>query len=522
MDTDLEWDDELGAMPPRRPSRVERFRRGVGLEAAVAVAGFVAFATVVLAKRTALLEPDDYAYRASILALTHGWVLLTNAQHTALVHQLSHLSSPGIAQWDHLTGGRWISEKNPGYPFFAVVFQWLGILRAAPLAYGALAATGLFVGARRWLGRWGGTWAVLAYLSTGASMAFAWRATMPTFTDASLVAAGLGFGLWAMLADDHPRRRTVVGLVASLCLEAAVTIRYTDVVALLVAVVAVVAFARPAKLCRQQLVVWGGSLVAALGAVMAFNAAVYGGATKTGYAAGEITFSASAIVPNLRQMPWLLVQAMPIVLLAAVALGLGVARLLRRREGAGRTEARRDAAVLATLGLVWFGVFGLYLAYTWTAQMGSHGGGPGGGPGGGGGAIHLIRFYLPALGALALLAASVLKRIRVVPAVAVLVLLAGLGLGSFHSLTAGGAMGAGPGAGGPPSGIAGGPGRAVGPGGNHAGAGGPPFGRGSAGSGGQPPSGVPSGGGDGPPSGSGPPPPGGGPGGTFNSSATTR
>jgi len=438
------------------------------IEIGVAVVAFIGFAIAVLAKSPSLLEPDDYAYRASITALTHGWVLLTSAQYHAVLAQLSHTASPGIAQWDHLKNGSWISEKNPGYPFFAVPFAWAHCLRLAPLFYGAVGATGLFVGGRRWLGRFGGTWAVLAYLSSGAAMAFAWRATMPTFTDASLIAAGLGFGLWAMLAVDAGRRRTAVGLVAMLCLEAAVTIRYTDIAVLIVAVIAVVAFARPAKLARRDLVVWAASLAVSLGAVMAFNAAIYGGVTKTGYSAGEITFSLSAIRPNLSIMPWLLVKAMPFAILAAVAVGWGIARFVRRRSSTEGPAVRRDLAVLGTLGAAWASVWGLYLAYTWTAQMG--GGTRAGGPQRQGlvgssaparalahGAmsgqdIHLIRFYLPALGALALLAAYTLVRIKLIPAIVVLVALVALGLGSYASLTSG----AGPGAGFPGGGTHGG------------------------------------------------------------------
>jgi hypothetical protein len=37
----------------------------------------------VLVKASQLLEADDYAYRASIVALREGHVLLSNAQHLA-------------------------------------------------------------------------------------------------------------------------------------------------------------------------------------------------------------------------------------------------------------------------------------------------------------------------------------------------------------------------------------------------------------------------------------------------------
>ncbi len=109
-------------------------RRGSSLrfEIAVAALGFAALCVIVLTKAPQLLEPDDSAYRASIVALEQGHVVLTTAQYRALADLLGSGGS-GIAQWVHLPSGLWISQKNPGYPFFAVVFQILGALRAAPL-----------------------------------------------------------------------------------------------------------------------------------------------------------------------------------------------------------------------------------------------------------------------------------------------------------------------------------------------------------------------------------------------------
>ena len=124
----------------------------------VAVGVFALLCVAVLTKATKLLEPDDSAYLASIVALTHGHITLSTAQYEALSAQLRAHGGTGIMQWIHLSSGRWMSEKNPGYPFFAAPFQMLGILRTAPLFAGALASTSLYVAGRRWLGSWGGTW----------------------------------------------------------------------------------------------------------------------------------------------------------------------------------------------------------------------------------------------------------------------------------------------------------------------------------------------------------------------------
>ena len=136
-------------------------------------------------------------------------------------------------------------------------------MRAAPLFYGALGCLALFAGGRRWLGAWGGTWAVGLFCSSGVAMTFAWRAWMPTFTGAALVAAGAGALLWAVLAGDaSAKRRTVAGLLGFLALEGAMLVRYTDVVVLAVAVAAVLLVRRfaPGRVPRRALWWWLGSV----------------------------------------------------------------------------------------------------------------------------------------------------------------------------------------------------------------------------------------------------------------------
>ena len=119
-----------------------------------------------------------------------------------------------------LPGGRWISEKDPGYPYLAVAFQAVDLIRLAPLFYGALACLGLYFGGRRWLGRFGGAAAAGLYCSSGAAILFAWRDYLPTVTDASLIAAGTRALLWAVLAADvSTRRRTWAGLAGLVALE---------------------------------------------------------------------------------------------------------------------------------------------------------------------------------------------------------------------------------------------------------------------------------------------------------------
>jgi hypothetical protein len=263
-------------------------------------------------------------------------------------------------------------------------------------------------------------------------MEFAWRDYMPTFADASLIAAGAGALLWALLAADaSAKRRTWVGLAGFVALEAATSARYTDIVLLGCAVIAVlVGWRLPAARLRGSAVAWWlASVFVFCVGIATFDTLVYGGPLRSGYRPGEITFTLSAVSANLRSMPAHLIQAMPMLVLGLAALASIVAVWLRvRRAGGERAPtARRDLAVGLALAASWAAIWGLYATYTWTAALGLS-------------TLQSIRFYVPALGPMVLLGAWLLVRLpRKQPVVAMIVLVSvgalfWLGARAFHDM----------------------------------------------------------------------------------------
>ncbi len=404
----------------------------------MAVAAFVVLCVLVLRASPYLPEPDDFAYRASIVAMTHGhFFTLSGAQAHALADQVA--PQPGFVdpgggpiQWVPLAGGRWISEKDPGYPYLVVAFETLGLMRLAPLFFGALACLGLYVGARRWLGRFGGAAAVALYCSSGAAIEFAWRDYMPTFTDASLIAAGTGALLWTLLATEaSTKRRTWAGLAGFIALEAATSARYTDIVMLGGAVIALLVTWRmsAARLPRSAVAWWLASVCVFCAGIAIFDTLVYGGPLRSGYRPGEITFSLSAVSANLRLMPTHLIQAMPMLVLGVAALAIIVLLWLRARRVGGEhvATARQDLAVGLALAASWVAIWSLYATYAWTTFPRLT-------------TLQSARFYLPALGAIALLGAWLLVRLpRRQPLVAlmtplIVAALFWLAAGAFHDM----------------------------------------------------------------------------------------
>jgi hypothetical protein len=406
---------------------------GVGwVEVVLAVVVFATMCFAVLSVAPQAAEPDDGAYQASIVAMSEGHFLtLSGSQAETLSLKLDDFPALLPTQWVELGDGRDISEKNPGYPFLAIPFYWLGLIRLAPLFYGALACLGLFIGARRWLGSFGGLAAVGLYCSSGAALAFAWRDFMPTFTDASLIAAGCGALLWVLLATEAgSRRRSLVGLAAFLALEIATFVRYTDIVILGCATVAVIAAARTGavRLQLRTLGVWLASVAAFSTGLAIFDDLVYGGPLRSGYQPGAIRFGLGAIGPNLRIMPADLIQAMPMLVLGLVALMWIVARWRRFRQVDSErgSIARRDLWVGVALGGSWFAIWALYAAYTGTTGPGNV-------------AVQNVRLYLPAIGAVALLAAWLVTRIpgrawRAAATSTVVTVMFAVGVSSFHAM----------------------------------------------------------------------------------------
>jgi hypothetical protein len=219
-----------------------------------------------------------------------------------------------------------------------------------------------------------------------------------------------------------------------LAIEGAVFIRYTDVAELVVAVAAVIVYYRRARFSVAMVATWLGSVVLFGAFDLAFNAWAYGSATSTGYDAGEITFSFSAFWPNLKLMPAQLSSSMPVWIVAAIAVLWIVTRWVRRRHSTtlARVEAQRDFAVAGALVVGWLAMWILYFTYTWTAQM------AGNGPGGGSDTVHLIRFYLPVLGLIVLLATWLLSKLTALLSGGVLFALLVASLFSFYAMAGSG------------------------------------------------------------------------------------
>ena len=102
---------------------------------------------------------------------------------------------------------------------------------------------------------------------------------------------------------------------------------------------------------------------------------------------------------------------------------------MRRASGPAGVMARRDLWIGLALALSWFAVWGLYSAYRWTTDPTSV-------------TVQVVRFYVPAIGAISLLGAWLVTRIpgpawlAGLTAAAVITAMFGLGVSSFYAMYA--------------------------------------------------------------------------------------
>ena len=103
--------------------------------------------------------------------------------------------------------------------------------------------------------------------------------------------------------------------------------------------------------------------------------------------------------------------------------------VLRRVGGQAGPMARRDLAVGGAVAAWWFALWSLYSTYTWTAEPTSV-------------TVQVVRFYVPAIGAISLLGAWLVTRIpgrawrAGLTSAAIITAMFGLGLWSFYAMYA--------------------------------------------------------------------------------------
>jgi hypothetical protein len=387
-------------------------------------------------------EPDDWAYYYAARNFSQGKLTIDDFTH---FQQEMDAGRQGgmLIQYYRIGFNKWVLEKPPGYVFFLVPFELMGIPRWGNvlLALGMTIVTYILL--KRLKDEKTACIASLLMLFTPASLIMFNRSYADAFAANAFLVMGGGLYIYHYLEKEKLRPWSGAALLflAFLFLGWSVVTRYTD---LPIAVIFALHFVitRIASLGKREgtrLRLEIPSVALGIGVPLAcllwYDVAVFGSPFDNGYnytlypvrfaydyigqtdAAGQSMFF-KIILGNLKNVPWPLFLGYPLLLIGVpgviIIYYIKTRALLRRREPTGTwagldTEMPWDILLVLT---AWFiSVFGLYMMYEWTSttQMS-------GIPSVAMKSLHFIvfaRFYLPGLLPIAVIVALIAARFPV-------------------------------------------------------------------------------------------------------------
>lgn len=426
-----------------------RLRQYITLNRATVAAGFIIAMVLILATPLQMPDPDDWAYYHGTRNFSEGHFTVTNQEQAE--QALETVRQGGaLLQYLPLEYNKWALEKAPGYVFYLVPFEKMGIPRWGNvlLALGMVLVT--FILLKRLRGERAAMVGSLLVLFTPIGLVMLNRAYMDTY--ASLAMLVIGGGLYLYYHLERARLTVVKGglllFLAFFFTGWSVIARYTNlpiavILALHLVIMRFIAWRKGEKTGIVPEII---PLVLGIGlpmlAILLYNYYVFGSPPNYGYAispyptkfafqyigqvdaAGEsiplqiVRYNLEGFARNIFIGFPLLIIGIPGFLLV---LYHKFAAFFKRGQPEGKWSSLRSELpwdiLLVLIG--WFvSVFFLYLGYEWTAGLKM-----------GGGFVLLNRFLLPGLFPVVIICALVMDRFplkALLPVMAVLVVFGAL------------------------------------------------------------------------------------------------
>jgi hypothetical protein len=423
----------------------------------VVVIGFLLANAMALAIPAHMNEPDDWAIYYAVKNFSQGKLIIDDSLHNKQMYQASQQGGL-LIQYNRIGYNKWAVEKAPGYIFFLVPFELMGIPRWGNvlLALGMTIVTYILL--KRLRNEKTACIGSLLMLFTPISLVMLNRSFADAFAACAFLVIGGGLYIYYYLERDkfRPVSGAVLLFLAFLFMSWSVVVRYTNLpIAIIFALHFVIIRLRAlfkGEKTRLQFEI--PAIILGAGIPMAcllwYNATVFGSLFRSGYDYSQfpINFAYQYIgatgpdgqsIPlkiiegNLRNLPWPLFVGFPLLIIGIpgiiVVYYKKISALFKRRVLTGawanlQTELPWDILLVFT---GWFiCVFGLYLMYEWTStttmsglpyiQMNKQS------------FIVFARFYLPGLLPIAVIVSLMVARLSVKLWAALLVLAIVVGL----------------------------------------------------------------------------------------------
>jgi hypothetical protein len=397
---------------------------------AVAI-GFIIAIALSIAIPAKMSDPDDWAYYYGVRNFANGQLTVDTQTHQQQVYEAQKQGGQ-LIQYYNIGNNRWALEKAPGYVFYLVPFELLGIPRYGNvlLALGMIIVTFLLL--KRLRDEKTAMIGCLLMLFTPLSLVMLNRSFMDTY--ASLAFLVMGGGLYLYY---HLERSKLSGTKGGLLLFLAffliswsVISRYTNLPVAAVLGLHYLIIRINDRRSQNRVGIKKEIIAVLLGTglpilvILFYDYLVFGSPWTYGYDYtrfpikfafqywGQVNQDGQSIpwqiiLNNLKNAPRALLVGYPLLFIAIPGL---IFILLRKGvDFTGKNKIPGSIPggirwlswdILIVLILWFIAVFGLYLTYEWTADFR-----------GGGGFVMFDRFYLPGLFPLAVIAALILGRL---------------------------------------------------------------------------------------------------------------
>lgn len=360
--------------------------------------GFLLAIALSLAIPVHMFAPDDWAFYYAVKNFSQGKLVVDNILHFQQVDQAWQQGGL-LIQYNRIADNKWAVEKAPGYIFFLVPFELMGIPRwgNVVLALGMTIVT--FILLKRLRDEKTACIGSLLMLFTPVSLIMLNRSYVDAFAANAFLVIGGGLYIYYCLERDRfrPMRGAVLLFLAFLFIGWSVVVRYSNLpIAVIFALHFVITWLR-ALLRGENIglqfeipaVILGIGLP--LASLLLYNVTVFGSPFDNGYnySSFPVKFAYQYIgavdpaghsIPlkiiegNLRNVPWPLFIGYPLLLIGIPGIVIvfyqKIAALFKRCGLTG-TWANLDAELPWGILLILVGwficVFGLYMMYEWTS-----------------------------------------------------------------------------------------------------------------------------------------------------------
>ncbi|OGN94626.1 MAG: hypothetical protein A2Y89_05305 [Chloroflexi bacterium RBG_13_51_18] len=373
---------------------------------------------------------SPWAYYYAVKNFSEGKLVIDDHLHNLQVREARQQGGI-LMQYVKVGDNKWVVEKAPGYIFYLVPFEWMGIPRWGNVLLSAGMVIVMFLLLKRLRDEETACIGSLLMLFAPIGLIMFNRAYMDTFASLAFLVMGGGLYFYYHLARDkyRPMNGSLMLFIAFLLIGWSVVTRQSN---LLVAIVLALHFAitrgvalfkgERAKLAWELPSVAAGAGIA-MSALMVYNSYVFGSPLDYGYNytpfpvnfayqyLGQVTADGQSlpwkiIIDNLKSVPQPLIEGFPLLIIGIPGIGAVLYfKFFHKKENqAGKWSSLRHELPWGTLLVLigWFlSVYLLYMMYEFTAEYLS----------GASSFFRYSRYYLPGLFPVAIISALIIARL---------------------------------------------------------------------------------------------------------------